>query len=536
MKSFSLIFIAVIFSFNIVSAQTFYSHKDQVNFLNDISNRYAGITNLEVIGKSAGGKDIHVLTIGKDKAENKPALLIITGIEPDDLAGTSSANYYIEKFLSDKSLTDKLENYTLYVIPKLSPDPAEGYFESPQMFYHGNFSKDDQDRDGLFDEDGYEDINNDGKITLMRIEDNNGEWIEHKNLKGFMKKADINSGEIGKYIVMYEGYDNDKDGKINEDPVGGTDVNKNFTNDYKPYTDEGGPHPFSADELRALGNFVFDHPNIIAVYSFTYHNNISEPWKIKYPTKSGSENYFQADSIAYSSFVKSLEKTFSYKGETKNPGDISGWAFYDAGRFSFTSPAYTYPEIKDTSKSKEKKNEKLSREELAYNWLLENNPEAIMEWTKLSDNRFGNKVVEVGGTGPFVLNNPPVDSLNPVYENNYELLTKIFGSLPALKVDEPKIEKLSGNVSRVTFTIRNEGTLPTHTVAGRRVKALRPVLIKTKLDKSMEIKTGNKIEFIEDPIPGGAFITKSFVITGKGKAEFEIGSPSAGIINITLDL
>lgn len=536
MKSFSLIFIAVIFSFNIVSAQTFYSHKDQVNFLNDISNRNAGITNLEVIGKSAGDKDIHVLTIGKGDSGNKPAFLIVAGVEPDDLTGTSSANYFIEKFLSDDSLVDKLETFTVYVIPKLSPDPTEGYFTSPKMYYHGNLTKDDQDRDGASDEDGYEDVNGDGKITLMRIKDHKGTFTENKDLKGYMKTADLNSGEIGKYLVMYEGFDNDNDGKINEDPVGGTDVNKNFTNDYKPYTDEGGPHPFSADELRALGNFVFDHPNIVAVYSFTYHNNISEPWKIKYPTKSGSENYFQADSIAYSSFLKSFDKTFTYKGGKKNPGDISGWAFYDAGRFSFTSPAYSYPEVKDTSKSKDKKNDKLTREELAYKWLLENEPDRIMEWTKFEDKHFVDKEIELGGTEPFVLNNPPLDSVDSANKNNFEVLTKIFGALPLLVVDEPKIEKLSGNVSRVTFTLRNEGMLPTHTVVGRRVKALRPILIKTKLDNLMEIKTGHKIEFIEDPLPGGASVTKSFVITGKGKAEFEIGSPSAGIINISVNL
>ncbi|MCO6473471.1 MAG: hypothetical protein J5I57_07070, partial [Melioribacteraceae bacterium] len=165
-----------------------------------------------------------------------------------------------------------------------------------------------------------------------------------------------------------------------------------------------------------------------------------------------------------------------------------------------------------------------------------NNPGMIIEWTKINDKRFGDKEIELGGTEPFVLNNPPVDSLDSANKNNFELLTKIFDSLPLLKVDKPKIEKLSGNVSRVTFTLRNEGILPTHTVVGRRVKALRPILIKTKLENSMEIKTGHKIEFIEDPLPGGAEVTKSFVITGNGKAEFEIGSPSAGIINISVNL
>ncbi|MDD3559384.1 MAG: M14 family metallopeptidase [Melioribacteraceae bacterium] len=536
MKRFLLTVLLVAATACFTTAQQFYSHQQEAEFLENISSSYAENTNLEVIGKSAGGKDIHVLTIGKGDSGNKPALLIVAGIEADDLTGTSSANYFIEKLLSDDSLVDKLETFTVYVIPKLSPDPTEGYFASPKMYYHGNLTKDDQDRDGVYDEDGYEDVNNDGKITLMRIKDHNGTYTEHKDLKGYMKTADVNSGEIGKYIVMYEGFDNDSDGKINEDPVGGTDVNRNFTNDYKPYTDEGGSHPFSADELRALGNFVFDHPNIVTIYSFTYHNNIYEPWKIKYPSKSGSENYFQADSIAYSSFIKSLDKNFTYKGGKKNPGDISGWAFYDAGRFSFTSPAFAYPEVKDTSKSKDKKNDKLTREELAYKWLLENNPGMIIEWTKINDKRFGDKEIELGGTEPFVLNNPPVDSLDSANKNNFELLTKIFDSLPLLKVDKPKIEKLSGNVSRVTFTLRNEGILPTHTVVGRRVKALRPILIKTKLENSMEIKTGHKIEFIEDPLPGGAEVTKSFVITGNGKAEFEIGSPSAGILNISINL
>ena len=85
------------------------------------------------------------------------------------------------------------------------------------------------------DEDGYEDLNKDGLITLMRIKDPAGRFIESDEDERIMVEADISKGQSGNYLVYSEGIDNDKDGSFNEDGPGGVDFNRNFTFNYESF-------------------------------------------------------------------------------------------------------------------------------------------------------------------------------------------------------------------------------------------------------------------------------------------------------------
>ncbi|MCF8243215.1 MAG: hypothetical protein K9J16_17700 [Melioribacteraceae bacterium] len=358
-------------------------------------------------------------------------------------------------------------------------------------------------------------------------------------LGGLMIKADPKKGQAGKYKLLFEGKDDDGDGKVNEDPVGGINVNMNGTNEYKPYETYGGVHPFAAKELIALADFLFERPNILSVFTFNYHNNFDKGWKIKYKGRRSKGNMFSTDSAAYNALASDLKPLAKYPGEKLNNGSIAGWAFYDAGRFSFSAPAWTYPEVKDSTEEKNKKNKKKTddnRETLAYKWIVKNTPGNYLEWKEIKHPDFPNQKVEVGGFVPFAKNNPPEDSLTIISKNANKLLFRLYKSLPLLKVPEPLVEDLGNDVFRVTLTIKNEGTLPTHTEVGRGVKALQPVLIKTKPAKSQTIASGNEITFIQDPITGGSAVTKTFVIVGKGRVVFNVGSPSAGYNELNVQL
>jgi len=555
-------------------AQTlkYQNYADESKSIKDLKTKYGELCKVLEIGKSAGGKTIYALEIGKGNSKEKPALLVIAGVEPDDLTGTVSAKYFAENILANStadSVKTLLEKYTLYVIPRLSPDPLESYFAKVKSFRMGNDFADDQDKDGKKDEDPYNDLNNDNIISFMRITDPTGEWLESTDDPMLLKKADTKKGEIGKYKLLFEGLDDDKDGLVNEDPVGGINVNKNATYNYKPYTDDGGLHPFLAAELRALGDFVFERPNILSVFTFNYHNNILDPWKIKPPGAQpqaqmggggrgagAGGNMFQADSVSYSMIVKDIAALSKYKGDAQGNGDIPGWAFYDAGRLSFASPAWTYPEIKDTTKAKPAARPQggadrpqmgmpgatggaaatVTREQLAYRWTKKNAPQNFLEWKEFKHPDFPNNKVETGGFIPFAQNNAPEDSLKTATANSYKLLYKLFKGLPEIQVETPLVESLGNGVSRVTLTISNKGKFPSHTVAGRRVRALQSFLIRTKLADGQKIASGRKVTFVEEPIPGGGKITRTFLIVGKGKVEFNIGSPASGYKNVSAQL
>ena len=106
----------------------------------------------------------------------------------------------------------------------------------------------------MYDEDGPEDLNSDGMITMMRVREDAGTFILHSDEPLIMKKVDRSAGEIGRYSLHVEGKDSDGDGEINEDAPGGVNLNRNMTYDYKPYTTDGGIHPFSSPEAKALGD------------------------------------------------------------------------------------------------------------------------------------------------------------------------------------------------------------------------------------------------------------------------------------------
>jgi hypothetical protein len=65
-----------------------------------------------------------------------------------------------------------------------------------------------------------------------------------------------------------EGFDNDGDGLINEDDLGGPDPNRNFP--YGWTLRDGNPYPMSEPECRNVFEFQLAHPNIFA--SFHFHN------------------------------------------------------------------------------------------------------------------------------------------------------------------------------------------------------------------------------------------------------------------------
>lgn len=80
----------------------------------------------------------------------------------------------------------------------------------------------------------------------------------------------------GIYATSSEGIDNDGDGRINEDGIGGLDLHRNYPENWRPereltgrgFTQRGaGAYPLSEPETRAVFTFLMTHPNIYVVNS-----------------------------------------------------------------------------------------------------------------------------------------------------------------------------------------------------------------------------------------------------------------------------
>src|SRR6267142_2999431 len=201
-----------------------YSNQAQLSQrLKSLESSYSSWVKLQSLTKTVGGKDVWVLEIGGGDRASHPAIAVLGGVEGPHLLSQELAMGFAEKLLAGvqkDSIKDLLNTAAFYVFPSLSPDAAEQYFARPRYERSANSTPTDDDRDGGVNEDPFEDLNNDGLITTVRIEDPAGKWKTHPADERVLVMANADKGERGKYILISEGTDNDKDGKWNEDPEG----------------------------------------------------------------------------------------------------------------------------------------------------------------------------------------------------------------------------------------------------------------------------------------------------------------------------
>ncbi|MBE3130820.1 MAG: hypothetical protein IMZ54_08915 [Acidobacteria bacterium] len=267
----------------------YHTYAEMTMALQSLAGAQKAIARISSIGKTRGGRDIWAVEIANPAGvppAKRPALLVAANFEGDHIVGSEIAlsvvEFLLNNYAGNADVKERLDNSTIYVIPRVNPDGAEGYFAPIKTGRRTNATPRDDDNDGRVDEDGPEDLNGDGFITVMRVKAAGGEYMIDPDEPRLMKKADPKKGESGSYKLFWEGTDNDGDGFINEDPPGGTDINRNFAHEYPYYKAEAGPHMVSEAESRAVMGWVVAHHNVAAILTFGESDNLIVP-----PTSAG---------------------------------------------------------------------------------------------------------------------------------------------------------------------------------------------------------------------------------------------------------
>ncbi len=262
-------------------ALDYYSNKSLGRRLPSVAKREPNLIRVQSVAQSLGKRKVWLVEVGQGAEADRrtrPAMLMVAGIEGNDLIGCSVAvswiEHLIEQYESDSKIKELLRTTTLYVIPRLNPDAAERFFAKPKFETSLNDRPVDSDHDGLVDEDGPEDLNGDGLITSMRVEDRQGQYIVDPADDRLLVKADALKGEIGRWRYLTEGIDNDHDEQWNEDGPGGVNFNRNFPYNYGFFAPDAGLHQVSEAETRALADFVIEHPNIGIVVTYGTADNL----------------------------------------------------------------------------------------------------------------------------------------------------------------------------------------------------------------------------------------------------------------------
>lgn len=230
------------------------------------------------IGESAGGRTLWVARIagaGPVDPDERPAVFVGANIAGHHNAGTEAALDLVETLVGGEH-DDLLARTTVYVAPVLDPDAHDALFAAVRARRSGNGERIDRDRDGFEAEDGFDDLDGDGRVTKMRIVDPAGGWLPHPEDPRVMIRADSAKGRSGAYRIVSEGRDDDGDGEFNEDPPFGVAPDRNFAHQF-PYPDPGaGPWPSYAPETKAVMDFLLERRNVALALVYGPANNLLE--------------------------------------------------------------------------------------------------------------------------------------------------------------------------------------------------------------------------------------------------------------------
>ena len=529
--------------------------------IDQLAKAHRNVVDVTVVARSPGNRPVRALRLGAGKdPDGRPALLVLANAFGPHVVGSEVAmrvaNQLAAAYGTDPAVTALLDTRTIYVVPRVNPDAAEAFFRSPLYEQVRNDGAADDDHDWQVDEDGPEDLNGDGLITMMRVRDPAGDWMPDSAHPALLRKADRAKGQVGVYRLYTEGRDNDQDQAWNEDPSGSTDVGANFTHGYRYFGDATGLYPMSAPETKGVADFFIAHPNIAAVYVLGPQDNLLLPWKHDrtpgiggkeqgtaaggpYTSVLGADQPFFEETAARFRKATSLE---SGPSSADLAGDPLSWAYYDMGRWAFGSRVWWIPgtAVADTAAGGGKApaaQDSNKAESDAYRWVGANVPSGFVAWTRVEHPDFPGQEVEIGGFAPFVGINPPAALLDSLSRGQLAFVIGLAEALPRITLRNATVTAVGARTYRIEVELANEGYFPTLSAIG--VKAAWPQRIRLVLDPGTQRIVGGRAVEMVGPIAGnGASAKFRWVVVGEPGATVAItaSSPVAGSATRTLKL
>ena len=530
-----------------VSWNRYNDHAAISEIVKKIAAAHPDLAKLESIGKSYKGRDLWCLTITdfkKGDANKKPAMYIDGNIHSNEVQGSEfalyTAWYLTESFGDTKFIRELLEDKTFYIVPSINPDGRDSYFHAPNTAStpRSGVIPVDNDRDGEVDEDGYDDLDGDNEILMMRRKNPNGRYkVDPSEPRRMIQ---VGPDEKGEYELLgLEGIDNDGDGLVNED--GYTfeyDPNRDWGWGWQPNNIQGGAYkyPFSLPENRAVMEFVMKHPNIAAAQS--YHN--SGGMILRGPGD-------PTDQVTYNAQDVRVYDVIAKKGEELMPGyrylvvykDLYAAYGGELDWFYGGRGVYTYSNELWTSYLMFNKEGRDDAGSYTFNrYLLFK--DAFVDWHEFDHPQYGK--IEIGGFKKNFGRAHPGFLLESDAHRNMSFSVYHCFHTPKLAVDTLIEKDLGDGLKQITAVISNSRIMPTHSSQDLKFKIERPdyisisgakviagmVVNNADLDLSTEQK--NNPSTIEvNNIPGLSTVTVRWIVQGNSKYTVTVDSKKGGV-------
>ncbi|MFC1499667.1 M14 family metallopeptidase [Candidatus Zixiibacteriota bacterium] len=569
------------------SYDAYLNHADLTAELQSLVELNQDLCRLESMAVTSGGLDLWMVTIGNPNnghAATNPGLLVVANIEGNHLIGSMAALYLVDHLANgygnDPAITDLINTHTIYVVPRLNPDGAELYWSQPGIEIPWKADPEDEDRDGSADEDPGDDINGDGLVTKMRVQDPDGIWMVDPDEPRLLKRADRTRGEQGIYTIYTEGLDDDSDGEYNEDGPGGTHLNRNWPHNYPYYQNHAGINQVSEIETRALADFAFTHRNLVMALTFSPYDNlitppqpgtereapVSIPEGLELPPGVSMEEvmeYFRVRSAPrailsqdapYFNFISEhfREMTgLSGKGTSGEAGSWPQFAYYQLGLPSFTTPVWTLEAESNGDQSTAasddsprtrmaalaRMNGGTSEDQKWLQWFESNGIEGFVDWTPANHPDLGE--VEVGGFAPNARVNPPVDRIIDLCEQHARFAIWLGAQSAHVELVDTEVEVSGPGYYLIRATIQNDRYLPSAMEMALRTRRAQPVTLRLLPIEGMTLIQGPLQQQVRNVYGSGGRATVEWRVQAPPgtRVTLEMLAPTAGgLTSVTISL
>ena len=552
-----------------LSYDTYLRYEELTETLRTLAKEHPDLCRVESIGKSYEGREIWVMEVTNTAtapASEKPAFWVDGNTHAGEVTGSMAALYLIEALLeghsSDECITRLLDQQAFYVLPRLSPDGAERYLTTPYTLRASTKPwPEPEEEPGLHPED----VDGDGHILQMRIEDVNGEWrISARDERLLVPRAPDEFG--GKYYRLYrEGIFKDYDSfeRRIARPLHGLDMNRQYPYHWQQEAEQrgAGPYPLSEPESRALVDFLLNHKNVFGIHTYhTFCGAILRPYSNK-PDDEMPEH----DLAVYKALGErgtkltgypnlSVYHDFRYEPKKFITGTLDDWAYDRYGVFAFTIEFWSAAtsagvEVKDFIEFFRDPPEEAQLEMLAWN-DRELGEEGFSPWAPFEHPQLGR--VELGGwKTKFTTQNPPPKFLKAECEKLFWFVLAHASTAPRLEA-RLETEELSPGIRRVELTVENTGYLPTNvTEVAVDKKLVKPVEAGIKLPEGVSLASGKtqvelghlagrsalldnrwKNPAFFEGLPSDYTRRLVWIVRGEGPLEIEVSSERAGTIRL----
>jgi hypothetical protein len=446
----------------------FYTAAETNQILAELHALYPHLTELYSVGASRGAQPLMVLEITNEAtgpAAEKPALYVDGGIHAGEFTGSAVATHFIGYLLQgygkDPRVTALLDRRAFYVRPKFNPDGSDLALLHDQ-FLRSTPAPMDEDEDGAADEDPPQDLDGDGWITQMRVPDPDGAWVLDPADDRILIRDPGRERPGRRFQVLREGLDDDGDGALDEDGIGGIDMNRNFPRNWeREHLQPGaGDFPLSEPETRAAVEFINAHRNITGIV----HGHTSGGFMYRLPSAEAPSTFPEIDLRLIVHLGEEYTRTTGrpVRPSATHPtehryGTLLSWAYWDQGIVGWVPEFVPGPEawVKDYDDDggiSEAESHRFNDEELGGRYFS--------PWKPFDHPQLGR--VEIGGWHTkFWGQNPPPEFLEAETAQQMPFILYLAEQSPLLEVTGPRVTALGDGTWRVEATLSNAGYLPT---------------------------------------------------------------------------